>query len=221
MDFSRGILFSNLLASILSLFYSNEVYIKKQPLNKINITYIREYDYKRENKRKNEFKILKGNGLKKNGVLNIRIKNNKLITFKDKIDKKDETNISYYKYIGFIPKLNFHIIQVKYYETGEYIILNAENGKKYYCWGLPNISPSGKKIFCLSGSINYDIMPNGIQIFNINKNQVTKNIEYTTDKWEPVDGYWGNDRKIMLKMIIPSSMSLSKKDEIKYSAATF
>ena len=155
--------------------------------HKLEISIIKENIFKEilSNQKKNENK----KAIKKNGVLEVRLLNNKKIFLKDSKTKSDDIEQIFYTYFGYLKEIDFHVIKVQHYETGEFILINNKTGVQTKIWGIPKISPDKNHLAIASNSFGYDIMPSGIQMWHIQDNKLIL-------EWELKGENWGADKLI-------------------------
>ncbi len=217
-------LYSILCLSLLSCSANNRNIDSKEPvfdtivLNKhtICISPITEFEY---NEIKNSHKIDYDTTpiIKTNGVLILPLAKNKKVILKDSLSNTDFVEQVTYEYIGFIKEVDLYIVSAQFYETGEILLINYKTGLKTKMWSIPKLSPDRKRLVAWSGILDYDLMPNGIQMWSIQKDGELKlEWEYTQNKWEPYDVKWTNNYTINVIKIIPDFLSPSKKDEKEY-----
>lgn len=161
------------------------------------------------------------NVIKDDDKIIIKLSNNKSIVLKDSLADGDDVDQVSYKYEGKIDGANYHVIQVTYYETGEYLLINADTGEKATIWSLPKLSPDGKRVLAFNSSLDYDIMPNGIQVLDISEGNIELVWELKPDTWAPQEVDWGKDNVLYIKQHIPYYISPKSKDEINFVKLTF
>jgi len=155
--------------------------------------------------------------IKTNGVLALPLAKNKKVILKDSLSNTDFVEQVTYEYIGFIKEVDLYIVSAQFYETGEILLINYKTGLKTKMWSIPKLSPDRKHLVAWSGILDYDLMPNGIQMWSVQKNGELKlEWEYTQNEWEPYDVKWANNYSINVIKIIPDFLSSSKKDEKEY-----
>ena len=180
--------------------------------HKLIITQLDEKKYKSlKNKIKNLRKVKERLISKKNGVICLPLENSTNKIFEDSVISENENQISY-EYIGYEKALNSYIILVKYYETGEYMLINNKTGKESKLWGLPIISPNQKKVCCYGDALGYDVMPNGIQMYDYSDNNLIKEWEWEIEDWKPESVEWLNNNTLLLIKVLPKEFYQTKLD---------
>lgn len=156
--------------------------------------------------------------VKKNkGELVLSIAGNKKIVLRDSLADSDNTEQVTYNYIGKFKEVGLYIIRIQYYEMGEYMLINNKTGTKTKVWGEPKLSPDKKHIACASNAIGYDVMPNGIQMWVIQKGDLKLEWEYKQEQWGPDGLIWKNEKTLYFIKYIPDFISKTKKEEIHYA----
>jgi hypothetical protein len=154
---------------------------------------------------------------KEKNELILNLEGNKKLVLKDSLSKSDNVDQVTYTYVGFLKEVGFYIIIAQYNETGEYLLINCKTGSKTKVWGLPKLSPNQKRIVSSSNAIGYDVMPNGIQMWEVSQNGELKlEWEYQHTAWAPDDIAWANDSSIYVTKRIPDFLSSTKKEETSY-----
>lgn len=134
--------------------------------------------------------------------------------------RSDDVDQVVYEYIGLLKRVNMHLIKVKYYEAGEFLLVNAETGTQTKMWGIPKVSPDKKHIIAASNAVGYDMMPNGIQMWSIIGGELQLDWEYNQEKWAPLDIDWISKDKFCLKRSIPDFVTPDKSEKIFFSEIT-
>ena len=147
---------------------------------------------------------LTSKGLFKNisGKLVLKFKNSKDFTFRDFVDSDDETAIRTHDYLGFSPVLDRFVVQLKYYERSE-ILLISKSCEVDTLWEIPYVSADGKMAVALSRGVEYEVYNNGFQIFGIGPKGLFKVCEKKIIGYEPIALRWSGNKSFVLKAINP------------------
>lgn len=154
---------------------------------------------------------------KKQGELVLSLAGNKMMILRDSLSNSDNTEQITYNYWGHFNEVGFYIIKVQYYESGEYLLINDKTGIKTQVWGEPKLSPDKKHIVSASNGIEYDILPNGIQMWLIQKDALKLEWEYKQKQWGPDGIIWINQNCFYFTKHIPDFLSKNKKEENQYA----
>lgn len=124
------------------------------------------------------------------------------LTLTDTLVETDETAIREYQYYGQFPSISCYIIYEQYYEGSQYILVNKHSGKQTVIWNKPKLSPSDKFVANLSLMLGMEGIPNGMQIWSIDKNDHTVNkfIEIDQQNWAPYNFYWETDSSLIINV---------------------
>ncbi len=143
--------------------------------------------------------------------------NKKNLVLKDSnfnIDRSDQVT---YTYKGFYKEIGFYLVIAQYYETGEYLLINNLTGAITKVWGKLKISPNLKQFVCYSSFLEYNLMPTGIQMWEILPNRELKlNWEYSIENWEPIDIFWTTNKYFYVTKYVPEFLSITKLPEYSY-----
>ncbi|WP_295652211.1 hypothetical protein [uncultured Mucilaginibacter sp.] len=157
---------------------------------------------------------------KKKGVTKLKLSNGSFVTLKDKGVGTDNPDQESYQLLGQIMD-KFYIVLAKYYESGEYLLINKYDGTELKIWGELYISPDGLHIASFSGYLDYDEMPTGIQLFEIKGGKILLDWEYELKDWQPNKIAWKNNNTLVVLKVIPEFMSPSKHEVKSYLELSF
>lgn len=130
------------------------------------------------------------------------------VTFTDTLLNTDETDIREYKYLGQFDKIGFYIVCGSFWEHYECYLIDKRTGRQTTIWNTPTISPNNKFIANLSMAYGLEGVPNGLQIWRIDRqenNQVepislVKHLELDQQIWAPDDFVWETENSLILKV---------------------
>jgi hypothetical protein len=138
--------------------------------------------------------------LKNGGSIRLPIDGKQPMILQDSINKVGDGEQKLYNYIGFMNEIGTYIVEAQYYETGEILLINKYNGSVVKVWGIPRLSPDWKHIVVWSSSLDYDIMPNGIQMWQVKENnELEKLWQYEQSPWAPLEVIWVRNDMIYVK----------------------
>jgi hypothetical protein len=157
---------------------------------------------------------------KRRGVLVIPTANGRKV-FRDVRVADDETADATYQYLGYFEKLRLHLLQIQLWESSEYELIDA-NGKITELWSPPTYSPQQEYLVAVSGSLEYEMMPNGMQLFLCGPAGLQKVWELAPTTWAPVeaDTFWSSDKTIFIKQKRYPSHDVSKRPYFTYAKLT-
>lgn len=130
------------------------------------------------------------------------------VTFTDTLLNTDESEVKQYYYVGQFEKIGFYIVGGSFWEHSEYYLIDKRTGRQTITWSSPTISPTDKFIANASMTYGLEGVPNGIQIWRIERNQnnqlepvsLSKHLELDQQIWAPDDFVWETDNSIILKV---------------------
>jgi hypothetical protein len=128
--------------------------------------------------------------------------------FKDTLLNTDDSGIRQYEYVGQFDKIGFYIVNGSFWEHNEYYLIDKRTGRQTTTWSTPIISPNEKYIANLSMAYGLEGVPNGIQIWRIDRHKenevepitIVKHLELDQQIWAPDDFAWETDNSIILKV---------------------
>ncbi len=118
--------------------------------------------------------------------------------FRDVRVADDETSDITYTYEGFSAKLQQHLLRIGYYESSEWVLVEA-NGTISKLWSPPSCSPGCNRMLAYSSSMEYEMMPNGLQLFQAGAGGLQKVWETAPTAWAPEEAFWTSDNTAVLK----------------------
>ncbi len=188
--------------------------------HKIQISSISEEEYKKAAQTE-PLKIVTTSIKKSKGEIVLSLANNKKVILKDSLAGSDNSEQVTYNFIGHFKEVGLYVINVQYYETEEYLLISDKTGVITKVWGEPKLSPDKKHIACASNAIGYDIMPNGIQIWLVQKDTLKLDWESKQEQWGPMDIIWVTENKFYFTKHIPNFISYTQKEERRYAEISF
>ena len=147
---------------------------------------------------------------KVNGVIKLPVERmwNPFVIFKDTLQNTDKLDIKEYHYLGQFEKIGFYIVGAGLFEYSECYLIDKKTGIKTTIWNTPSISPNDKFIANLSMEYGLDGIPNGVQIWRVDRHEnnqsepisISKYLELDQQIWVPVDFVWETDRSLIMKV---------------------
>ena len=140
---------------------------------------------------------------RKKDTLIVKLLNGKLLFFKDNNDDLKIKNIkdfkSYY-YVKYYKDTHFILLSIHYYETLDFILINAFTGKTFKIWGEPVFSPDKKRFVTISWDLFRKMDDTGYQIWKIKENNIILECEKKLSDWGPENASWINNSTIKFKI---------------------
>lgn len=72
-----------------------------------------------------------------------------------------------YRYLGFLPELSSHLVDIGFYEGGSYGLVSAETTDQTFVQGIPVVSPGGTRFVTASVDLEAGYGPNSLQVWRI------------------------------------------------------
>lgn len=131
------------------------------------------------------------------------------VIFKDTLSETDETDIREYQYFGQFDNIGFYIVAGRFWEHFEFYLVDKQTGRQTTIWNAPTISPNDKFIANLSMDYGLEGVPNGIQVWSIERNKenqvepisIYKHLEIDQLIWIPEELVWVTDNSFILKVV--------------------
>jgi len=151
----------------------------------------------------------------------VQLNNGKIISFLNKInqgnqEKEIEDEYVLFVFADYFPSLQAVIIDKFYYEGGESLLIDLENGDEIHLFGDVKLSPDGKKIVSYSCDPVAGYRANGIQILHkdskTNKFECILNLDFV--KFGPENVCWLNNHQLVIKQVM-----LNNNGKVNYSYA--
>ncbi|MBF9142265.1 hypothetical protein [Hymenobacter properus] len=141
--------------------------------------------------------------------------------FQDVQKADDETATTTYQYLGYLEKLRLHVLQIQLWETSEYELIDAR-GNITELWSPPTCSPQMQYLMTVSGSLEYEMMPNGLQLFRCAPVGLQKVWELAPTTWAPDEAstFWASESTVFIKQKRYPKQDVSKKPYFTYAKLT-
>ena len=124
-----------------------------------------------------------------------------MVVFNDTLMGTDDPRQKDYKFLGGIVSINKYVVEGVYWEYSECLIIDKETGKMDTIWSTPFLSPNSKYIASKSLPYGLEGLPNGIQVFRIEKSEIQKFIEIDQQEWVPKEVAWSNQNTLVFSYI--------------------
>jgi hypothetical protein len=109
-----------------------------------------------------------------------------------------EEESTMYTYLGYLAKFKCHLIEVQYYETTQWLLIDA-SGHQIELWGEPVYAPDMRHIVATCMGIEYSGgQPNIIQLLEFQNGVLRQVWEQGPKEWEPYRIAWTSDNTLIL-----------------------
>jgi hypothetical protein len=172
--------------------------------NKVfNLDSISEMDYKHENKPKileqrTEFIDDTTNVSRDSLRLTFHLKNGSDSILTNDTSDNGDKHIRF-TYLESCPNIDYWLIKITYYEGGEYMLLDKENGNKMYLWSKPIFSPDKKHFITNSCDLEAGYDANGFQLFEVKNKNIKECWSKAITDWGPSEIFWKNDSTLFIE----------------------
>jgi hypothetical protein len=141
-----------------------------------------------------------------NGVIKIPINQPNFIDtvfFRDSLGDIDEASQQEYNYLGYFPSVNMYLVEGLFWENYACFLIDKESGHQTSTWNRPYLSPKGRYFANLTMTYGLENMPNGIQIWRVEKgySYLMKYFELDQQIWAPEDFAWETDHSLILRVV--------------------
>lgn len=167
--------------------------------------------------------------------LPLKRKWNRYAVFNDSISELEDPNESPYRYHGKYASLGVYLVEEQLYEYEQFHLIEDQEGGITTTWNFPVFSPDSAHFANISLDYGLDGLPNGIQIWKVNKwftsgiveqhVSIENVFELDQQFWIPIDFVWENEHSIILKVETLSGWADNKlseeSDSLYYLRLTF
>ena len=92
---------------------------------------------------------------------------------------------------GYQPDVNYFTVNVFGFEYSLFMLVNCNNGSKFFAVSPPIQSPDGQRLLCAwSSPAGYSFYQNGIQIFRLEEDSLVLEFSGTDCNWYPETVRW-------------------------------
>lgn len=110
---------------------------------------------------------------------------------------EDET--TQYTYHGFLSGFRRHVVEVAFYETGEWWLISPE-GRRLTLYGQPEYAPDQQSVAASCAGLEYSGgQPNSVQILRLQNGVLRPLWEVRPTAWEPEELFWVDKNTLYLK----------------------
>ena len=148
---------------------------------------------------------------KKDGIIKLPIdeKWQPFVIYSDTLVNTDEGGIREYKYLGQFDNIGLYIVEGIFYEHSECYLINKRIGNQITIWNEPIITTDEKFIANLSMPFGLEGVPNGLQIWRIDRHKenevepisISKYLELDQQIWVPNDLVWETDNSLLIRVV--------------------
>jgi len=155
---------------------------------------------------------------KAKGVVRIPVGASRYKRFVDRKARADGTNEVEqvtYTYLGYLPDFKHHLLQAHYFESAEWLLV-SDTGNTLRLWSEPLPSPDRTQLLTYNGSLDYEVMPTGVQLFRVVGGRLRKQWEYPLTTWEPRRAFWVTNQRLCLQGEVPDYVATNGRKTVFY-----
>lgn len=125
--------------------------------------------------------------------LTLKLDNGKNLVLEN-IDKEEDG--IWYSFRDYLKNINSYLINIQYYEGGEYYLINKSNGLKIILPGLLKFAPDNLRFVSFNLDLEAQYSPNGFVIYKLVNNTYMKEYELFTNDWGISNVRWISNSEI-------------------------
>jgi hypothetical protein len=115
--------------------------------------------------------------------------------------REESDQYAVFFYAGYIPSIHQYIAFGSYYESSDYVLVDADNGAITHVWGIPVISPDNKYFICPSFDLIARFNDNGFQLFSYQDGKIVPEGDISFNTWGPGQMKWLDNHTIEAEYI--------------------
>jgi hypothetical protein len=120
--------------------------------------------------------------------LRIRLPAGKTVVLRD--DTTAGMPFIQHRYTAYLKRIRSHLIELRRYEGGSYLLVDDSTGIKTSIHGVPVISPDTKRFVSMSFDMGAGYDPNLIEIWNVEARKPRREFSFESESWGPSDAAW-------------------------------
>lgn len=115
--------------------------------------------------------------VKRDGAtLYFKLKSGSYSALADKEECSSWDTCAAYQFLDYFKDVGFYLVDVGYYEGGEYLMISDKSGERYLVHDKPEISSDRRRFVTVSASESYDI--NGVFIWRFEGEKIISELSY-------------------------------------------
>ena len=143
----------------------------------------------------------------------------RFVDLKARADGTNEVEQVTYTYLGYLPDFKHHLLLARYWESAEWLLV-SDTGNTLPLWSEPLPSPDRTQLLTYNGSLDYEIMPTGMQLFRMVGGRLIKQWEYPLTTWEPRRVVWVTNQRLCLQGEVPDYVATNGRKTVFYRTLT-
>jgi hypothetical protein len=95
-----------------------------------------------------------------------------------------------HRYTAYLKRIRSHLIELRRYEGGSYLLVDDSTGIQTRIPGVPVISPNVKRFVSMSFDMGAGYDPNLIEVWNVEARKPRKEFSFESESLGPSDAAW-------------------------------
>lgn len=131
------------------------------------------------------------------------------ISLKNSPGCKNYETCLYYEFADYFKEVGFYVVHTILWEGGGVMMVSESDGKQYYVYDLPMLSPDNKHIVTAPHDIETGYEENGVYIWRIDGNKLIPKFSHNPMEYAEYEFVrWKNNKSIELRKWLHSSKKL-------------
>jgi hypothetical protein len=139
-------------------------------------------------------------------MLHLKLDSGAEVSFKNLTEFDRVETYAYYEFKEYLADLDLYILDVHFYEGGEYLVISGKSGRNYQMYAYPNVSPDRLHIVAVSEEDGMGGGENSIRLWRIEQGELMEEFYYNTE----VLGYynmnsfsaWQDNKTVRMRRIL-------------------
>lgn len=115
-------------------------------------------------------------------MLHLKLDSGAELSFENQTDFGGVEPYAYYEFKEYMPDLNLYVLDVHFYEGGEYLVISGRSGKNYRMYAYPEVSPDRLHIVAVSEEDGMGGGENSIRLWRVEQGELIEEFYYNTDE---------------------------------------
>jgi hypothetical protein len=155
-------------------------------------------------------------------ILSLRLKSGAYAELKDLSACDTGDTCLLHEFVDYYNDLAYYLIEVSFYEGGEYLLVSHGTGQKYYIPEFPEISPDRKRfVTAIRDDAGYSPFESGVYIWRFEENELVEELSYTPEAYEGYDFLeWENNNAIRFSKFASSDREICPNSDFMTTVVT-
>ncbi|OON65293.1 hypothetical protein [Hymenobacter sp. CRA2] len=108
-----------------------------------------------------------------------------------------------YLYLGTLPQSDYWLVEVGYYEGGDYLLVHQRTGHRVLVDDYPSFSPSGRRIVSAANAYQDIYQTDGLSVWQLDAAGRPQLAWRRNAAWTPEGLHWADDHTLLIKASKP------------------